>query len=145
MFSKTKAIALLIGIPMALPMANAQVANPKTICFDSHRVRQWISVNDETLLIDTGRKKYRITFLSSCANLGMSSSLVFNGDPISGRVCSSTLNYVNARGETCKIRDISEIDREAFKAENSKKHVSVSVKRAALHDPANEAPVKDAL
>jgi hypothetical protein len=107
----------------------AQSETVKNLCFDSHRVRQWVPLNDETLFIDTGKRKYRIQFQSSCANLSISPSLIFKGDPISGRVCSSSLDAVLAQGEVCRIRDISEIDKETFKAANSRRRASISIKK----------------
>jgi Family of unknown function (DUF6491) len=111
------------------PQICAQSEASKNLCFDSHRIRQWLPVNDETLFVDTGKRKYRIQFQSSCANLSISPSLAFKGDPISGRVCNSSLNAVIARGELCRIRDISEIDKETFKAANSRKRASISIKK----------------
>jgi Family of unknown function (DUF6491) len=120
----------LIVTALFSPLVCAQTETSKNLCFDSHRVRQWVPVNDETLFIDTGKQKYRIQFQSSCANLSISPSLTFKGDPISGRVCNSSLNAVIARGEVCRIRDISEVDKDTFKAANSRKRASISIKKS---------------
>jgi hypothetical protein len=111
------------------PQICAQTEVPKNICFDSHRIRQWLPMNDETLFIDAGKRKYRIQFQSSCSNLSISPSLAFKGDPISGRVCNSSLNAVLVRDEICRIRNISEIDNETYKAANSRKRASISMKK----------------
>jgi Family of unknown function (DUF6491) len=134
MFSKTLLPVYLLLVLVAMPNAYAAAST----CFDSQRVRQWVPVNDETLLIDAGRQKYRISFQNSCSHLNSSASLLFKGDPISGRVCSSTLNYISARGEICRIQRITEIDRATFKAESSKKRASISIKKSKAVENSNE-------
>jgi hypothetical protein len=121
--------AALMLITFSISSASAETNPQKNLCFDSHRVRQWLPINDETLFVDTGKHKYRIDFQSNCSNLNISSSLVFNGDPITGRVCNSPLNSVIAKGELCRIRNIQEIDRDTFNAATSRKRASISVKK----------------
>jgi hypothetical protein len=135
-FNKTLYYLYLLLMPILLAMPSAYAAS--STCFDSQRVRQWVPVNDETLLIDTGRQKYRISFQNSCSHLSSSASLLFKGDPITGRVCGSTLNYVNARGEICRIDRITEIDRATFKAQSAKKRASISIKKSKAPEDANE-------
>ncbi len=82
---------LIFSMSLATPLA-AQSGKPA--CVDSSRVRNWIVINDETLLLDAGRKKYRVNLQHACFNLGSSPALQFKGDPISGRVCGSSLDAI---------------------------------------------------
>jgi hypothetical protein len=118
---------LLFSLCLAAPAA-AQSAKP--VCVDGNRVRNWIVVNDETLLLDDGRKKYRVNLQQPCFNLGTSPTLQFKGDPISGRVCGSSLDAIRVQGEQCRISKIEEIDNQAFNEAQNKKKVSLKVKKS---------------
>lgn len=117
---------LILSVGLAAPLA-AQTAKPA--CLDSSRVRNWIVVNDETLLLDAGRKKYRVNLQHSCFNLGSSPTLQFKGDPISGRVCGTSLDAIRVQGEQCRISKIEEIDKQTFNEAQNKKKVSLKVKK----------------
>jgi hypothetical protein len=102
--------------------------DPQT-CVDSSRVRNWIVVNDETLLLDAGRRKYRVTLRQSCFNLSTSPTLQFKADPISGRVCGSSLDAIRVQGEQCQISSIEEIDKQVFNDAQNKKKLSLKLKK----------------
>lgn len=122
------ALCLLLMCTMSLttPLA-AQSGKPT--CVDTSRVRNWIVVNDETLLLDVGRKKYRVYLQQSCFNLSISPTLQFKGDPISGRICGSSLDAIRVRGEQCRISKIEEIDTQTFNDAQNKKNVSLKIKK----------------
>jgi hypothetical protein len=117
---------LILSMSLAAPLA-AQSGNPA--CVDGSRVRNWVVVNDETLLLDVGRKKYRMNLQQSCFNLGSSPTLQFKGDPISGRVCGSSLDAIRVQGEQCRISKIEEIDKQTFNEAQNKKKVSLKIKK----------------
>ncbi len=117
---------LIFSISLATPLA-AQSGKPA--CVDSSRVRNWIVINDETLLLDAGRKKYRVNLQHACFNLGSSPTLQFKGDPISGRVCGSSLDAIRVEGEECPISKIEEIDKQIFNEAQNKKKVSLKLKK----------------
>ena len=117
---------IIFSMSLTTPLA-AQSGKPT--CVDSSRVRNWIVVNDETLLLDAGRKKYRVNLQNSCFNLGTSPTLQFKGDPISGRVCGSSLDAIRVQGEQCRISKIEEIDKQTFNAAQNKKKVSLKLKK----------------
>lgn len=121
-------IALLIICSLSLPMAQAETRSQKT-CLDSSRVRNWIVVNDETLLLDAGPKKYRVTLRNTCFNLGISPTLQFKGD-LSGRICGSSLDAIRVQREQCRISSIEEIDKQTFKDAQSKKKLTLKVKKS---------------
>jgi Family of unknown function (DUF6491) len=97
----------------------------KPVCLDSKQVRNWIVINDETLFLDAGRKKYRVALQQSCFNLSTSPILSFKGDPISGRVCGSSLDAVRVQGEQCRISKIEEIDKKTLNEAHNRKRLSV--------------------
>ena len=100
----------------------------KTVCLDSSQVRSWIVIDDETLLLDAGRKKYQVTLQQSCFNLDTSPALEFKGDPITGRICSSALDAIRVQGEQCRISKIREIDKQTYNDAQNVKKVSAKVK-----------------
>lgn len=111
-----------LGLP-----ASAQAE--KLTCLDSKQVRNWIVINDETLLLDAGRKKYRVNLQQSCFHLSTSPVLSFRGDPISGRVCGTTLDAIRVQGEQCRISKIEEIDKKIFNQAQNRKRLSASIKK----------------
>ena len=118
----------LLVILVAVSTAPVQAQTEKRTCFDSQRVRNWIVIDDETLLIDAGRKKYRMHLRDSCSSMGTSSTLRFKGDPISGRVCGS-LDAINVEGELCRISSIEEIDKKTFNDSQNRKKLSLKAKK----------------
>lgn len=114
-------------VAMSIPVAKAETE--KRTCFDSQRVRNWIAIDEETLLIDAGRKKYRMHLRDSCSRMSTSATLRFKGDPISGRVCGS-LDAIYVEGERCRISGIEEIDRKTFNDSQNRKKLSLKVKKA---------------
>ena len=117
---------LMCAISLTTPLA---AKSGKPTCVDTSRVRNWIVVNDETLLLDVGRKKYRVNLQQSCFNLSISPTLQFKGDPFSVRICGSSLDAIRVRGEQCRISKIEEIDRQTFNDAQNKKNVSLKVKK----------------
>ena len=117
---------LMCAISLTTPLA---AKSGKPTCVDTSRVRNWIVVNDETLLLDVGRKKYRVNLQQSCFNLSISPTLQFKGDPISGRICGSSLDAIRVRGEQCRISKIEEIDKQTFNDAQNKKNVSLKVQK----------------
>ena len=129
--SRLSYILLISSLSLAEPVF-AQTEKPA--CIDSSRVRNWIVIDDETVLLDVGKKKYRVNFLQACFNLSSSPTLQFKGDPISGRVCGSSLDAIHVQGEQCRISKIEEIDKQEFNKAQNKKRVS-------LHRVRSSAPL----
>ena len=119
-------LLLMCIMSLTTPLAAKSV---KPTCVDTSRVRNWIVVNDETLLLDVGRKKYRVYLQQSCFNLSISPTLQFKGDPISGRICGSSLDAIRVREEQCRISKIEEIDTQTFNDAQNKKNVSLKIKK----------------
>lgn len=118
----------LLVLLIAVSTTPVKAHTEKRICFDSQRVRNWIVIDEETLLIDAGRKKYRMHLRDSCSSMSTSATLRFKGDPISGRVCGS-LDAINVEGEYCRISRIEEIDRKTFTDSQNRKKLSLKAKK----------------
>ena len=129
--SRLSYILLISAFSLAEPVF-AQTEKP--VCIDSSRVRNWIVIDDETVLLDVGKKKYRVNFLQACFNLSSSPTLQFKGDAISGRVCGGSLDAIRVQGEQCRISKIEEIDKQEFNKAQNKKRVS-------LHRVRSSAPL----
>ncbi len=119
---------LICAISLASPLA---AQTEKRTCLDSQQVRNWIVIDDETLLLDAGRKKYRVNLLNTCFNMSISPTLQFKGDPISGRICSGSLDAIRVQREQCRISKITEIDKQTFNDAQNKKKLSLKLKKSA--------------
>lgn len=108
---------LICAIGLASPLA---AKTEKLTCVDSHRIRNWIVLDDETLLLDAGHKKYRLDLQRACFNLSTSPTLQFKGD-ITGRVCGSSLDAIHVQGEQCRISKMTEIDKQTFNEAQKRK------------------------
>lgn len=87
-----------------------------TQCLDPAMARSWIDVDDDTLLVDAGRYKYRIQVSGACSALDWSPVLLFRGDPITGRVCGNLGDAILTRDYPCTIQDMRLLDKEQYKA-----------------------------
>ena len=119
-------LLLSSSISLAIP---ATAGTKSNTCLDSSRVRAWVVVNDETLLLDAGRNKYRVSLQQSCFNLSTSPTLQFKGDPIIGRICGSSLDAIRIQGEQCRISKIEKIDKQIYRDAQNKKKLSLKVKK----------------
>ena len=119
-------LLLSSSISLALPATAGAKSNT---CLDSSRVRAWVIIDDETLVLDAGRKKYRVSLQQSCFNLSTSPTLQFKGDPISGRICGSSLDAIRIPGEQCRISKIEKIDKQIYSEAENKKKLSFKAKK----------------
>jgi hypothetical protein len=77
-------------------------------CLDPQFARGWHPIDDHHVLVDAGRRKYRITVSGSCL-FGNDIALRFEGDAISGRVCGIGDRIVTRDG-TCWVDRLELID-----------------------------------
>lgn len=108
--------------PASAP-TTAPTARPGAQCLDPAFVRSWKSVDDRTLLVDAGRRYYRLTLLTFCPTLGMASELRLRGDAITGRLCGFVGETVQVRDEVCRIDRIELIDAETYRQQGKRKAV----------------------
>jgi hypothetical protein len=100
------------------PRADAASAPPPRAgeCFDPAFARSWHFVDDDELLVDAGRRKFRIRLAEMCFSLGTSPALVFRGDYVSNRVCGGVGEYVVVGRDRCRIQSVERIDDETYRA-----------------------------
>ena len=114
-------LPLLALIPLAActstgraPARGSGVVPHPSECLDPERARGWTHVDDSTLLVDAGSRKYRVVLAESCFALGTSPELHFVGDSISNRVCGHTGEYVVSGRQRCRIQRVERLDDPAY-------------------------------
>lgn len=95
-------------------------------CLDPSMARTWDYVSGDELLVDAGRRKYRVRLAEHCTELGQGSVIRFKGDPVSGRVCGNAGEAVRTGRMSCRIERVELIDAEAYRKATTGKQDSVS-------------------
>ncbi|WP_227978350.1 DUF6491 family protein [Arenimonas daejeonensis] len=93
---------------------------------DPTSARTWDYVSGTELLVDAGRRKYRITLAEYCTELGYGAEISFKGDSIGGRVCGNVAEAVKVKSMSCRIERIEIIDAETYKASTDGRKGEVS-------------------
>ncbi|KFL37458.1 DUF6491 family protein [Arenimonas donghaensis] len=83
-------------------------------CLDPDLARGWTDIDNVTLLVDAGVRKYRVRLAEPCFALGTSPELRFIGDSISNRVCGHLGEYVVSDGQRCRIDRVERLDDDAY-------------------------------
>jgi hypothetical protein len=95
-------------------------------CLNPSAARAWHVASGNQLLVDAGRRKYRITLWEACTELGQSGTISFRGDAVSGRVCGNVGERVQLRRSSCRIDRVELIDAETFAAAATGRRGTVS-------------------
>lgn len=95
-------------------------------CLNPAASRAWHVVSGNQLLVDAGRRKYRITLREFCTELGQAGVIGFRGDAVSGRVCGNAGEQVTLRRSSCRIERVELIDAETFAAAATGRRGTVS-------------------
>lgn len=95
-------------------------------CLNPSAARSWHYLGGNELLVDAGRRKYRITLWEICTELGHGDSLGFRGDAVSGRVCGNAGERVQLKRSSCRIDRVELIDAETYREAASGRRGSVS-------------------
>lgn len=109
------ALALASVVSASEPAANKPVLRGNQ-CLDPAYTRSWLDLDDDTLIVDTGRYRYRIEVSRSCTALSYTQALTFRGDPITGRVCGGVGDAVITRDYPCNVLSIELLDKQEYKA-----------------------------
>lgn len=114
------ALSLLASLVLVAGCASSPTAAPASAgpggvvhpseCLDPSWVRGWDYVDDDELLVDAGRRKYRIRLAENCFALGTSPALVFKGDHVSNRVCGHAGETIIVGHDRCRIRSVERLD-----------------------------------
>ena len=129
-----RAIPVLISLlALASPVAAAADSAPAprgalrgADCLDPTMARSWDYVSGDELLVDAGRRKYRVRLSEHCTELGHGSVIRFKGDAVSGRVCGNVGEAVRVGRMSCRIERVELIDAKTYREANSGKQGSVS-------------------
>ena len=98
--------------PSLAPRADADAR--ATQCLDPDLARGWTDLDNSTLLVDAGARKYRVHLAEPCFGLGTSPELRLIGDSIGNRVCGHLGEFVVSGGQRCRIDRIERLDDEAY-------------------------------
>jgi hypothetical protein len=133
--------ALLLSALVLLPPAvrAAEETPPAPVkplhgadCLDPSAARTWDYVSGTELLVDAGRRKYRIVLAENCIDLGYGADIRFKGDNIGGRVCGNVGEKVQVnQRSSCHIERIEIIDAETYRAATGGQQGTVSAGKKA--------------
>lgn len=93
--------------------------SPLSACIDPSQVRSWNDVDSTTLVIDAGRRKFRVDLVTACPDLSFGYAVHLAGDPIHGRICGNIGERVIVRGRSCSIGRVYPIDAETYRKMSS--------------------------
>lgn len=96
------------------PASTYQPIQPASQCLKPHRARDWAYVADDQIVVDAGRKLYRIEFSYGCPALAYGYSIRFDTGPGVGRICGHIHEAVLVRGARCQISRVTRIDRKTY-------------------------------
>ena len=137
MKSASRVLLLLLATAPALAADPAAGDPPRRTlsgadCLDPDRARSWTYVDAGELLVDAGKRKYRIDMREVCPELGTTSAVAFGGDGISQRVCGHVGDRIVTRERSCRIDRIELIDKATYDAllKDEKAAVSASAGKA---------------
>lgn len=126
-------LSALVLSPFAALAAEepAPAPSPKPLhgadCLDPSAARTWDYVSGTELLVDAGRRKYRIVLAEYCTDLGYGADIRFKGDNIGGRVCGNVGEKVQVNQRmSCHIDHIEIIDAETYRAATGDQQGTVS-------------------
>ncbi|HBK56222.1 MAG TPA: hypothetical protein DDZ76_08075 [Xanthomonadales bacterium] len=88
--------------------------SPVSDCLNPSRVRDWAYVNDREILVNAGRKKYRILMSYGCPGLAFGHSIRFEPGPGVGRMCGHLNENVIADASRCDVARVELIDSETW-------------------------------
>ena len=135
------ALALLPCAVSAGPTASV-AASPGPLrgadCLDPSSARTWDYVSGTELLVDAGRRKYRIVLAEYCTDLGYGADVRFKGDNIGGRVCGNVGEAVQVKTMSCRIERVEIIDATTYRAITDGKQEA-----AVPATPETAAPAKE--
>lgn len=95
-------------------------------CLDPSAARGWQYVDSHQLLVDAGRRKYRILLSGFCTDLGHADSVAFRGDAVSGRVCGHVGERVVLKRMDCRIDRVELIDADTYDQAANRRRGTVS-------------------
>lgn len=141
------ALFAILLVAVAAPLAAAPRAAVSPLpgvhgaqCLDPDMARGFTPIDDRIVLVDAGRRLYRIEVTSSCSSLSTTSVIGFRGDPIVNRVCGMGFDAILVRGgHPCRIERMQLISKAEYKQallEREQRRRALRAERRARRDKA---------
>ncbi|MFY2764427.1 DUF6491 family protein [Arenimonas sp. MALMAid1274] len=113
------------------PAADATPVAKRTLlrgpdCLEPAAARDWQYVDSDQLVVDAGRRKYRMHLAGACTELGSAKKLKFRGDAVSGRICGNVGERIEFGIASCRIDRVELIDAETYRAATERRSGSVT-------------------
>jgi Family of unknown function (DUF6491) len=101
----------------AVPVeGTAQTPLKGSDCLNPAQTRSFLVTGDREVIIDSGRRKYRLSIGQSCPALSSSPTLAFRGDQLDGRLCGGINDAVVTSDYPCKVDRVELLTAEQYKA-----------------------------
>lgn len=130
-------LSALALLPSAVVAAGGAAASPRekplhgADCLDPSAARTWDPVSGTELLVDAGRRKYRVVLAEYCPDLGYGADIGFEGGGVGGRICGNVGEKLRVnRRSSCHIERLEIIDADAYRAATGGQHGTVSATKA---------------
>jgi hypothetical protein len=117
-------VALVLSLPVAVQASDEAAAAPAAAqtplrgadCLDPARTRSYLMTGDKEVIVDAGKRKYRLSIGQSCPALSYTQAISFRGDQIDGRLCGGINDAVVTSDYPCKVDRIELITDEQYRA-----------------------------
>lgn len=117
-------LALALTLPLGAHAAEPAAAAPGSLqtplrgadCLDPARTRSYLMTGDKEVIVDAGKRKYRLSIGQSCPALSYTQAISFRGEQIDGRLCGGINDAVVTSDYPCKVDRIELITDEQYKA-----------------------------
>lgn len=117
-------LALALALPLAVQATDAVPAAAGSTqtplrgadCLDPARTRSYLMTGDKEVIVDAGKRKYRLSIGQSCPALSYTQAISFRGDQIDGRLCGGLNDAVVTSDYPCKVDRVELITDEQYKA-----------------------------
>ena len=117
--SLTWLLALLPAPVLAQSGDALQLLRPVSECLDPSRIRAWLQLDSDELLVDAGRRHFHLRFRHACGELNLNNDIEFRAGNGVGRICGSPGDVVLGprpgwRGSACSIVEVIPISGERY-------------------------------
>ena len=137
-------IALAAVLPLAALAAEPTPTGPGSLstplrgndCLDPARTRSYLATSDREVIVDAGKRKYRLSIGQSCPAMSYTQGISFRGDQVDGRLCGGLNDAVVTSDYPCKVDRVELISDEDYKAAAAAYTAERKAKRAKTTDAA---------
>ncbi len=117
-------LTLAASLPLSALAAVEPVAAPGSMqaplrgadCLDPARTRSYLMTGDKEVIVDAGKRKYRLSIGQSCPALSYTQAISFRGDQVDGRLCGGINDAVVTSDYPCKVDRVELITDDEYRA-----------------------------